>query len=271
MGRRDAVPGLGLLAGGRRHLTGHNWRVVDEGGDAACWLDRVCDDCGAFTDDGHKHECRAPIATLSSPVVLSHTDGMHLAEPPCTPEQEAAYEADRESGGYVANFVRLWCWRPDVLEAFAETRSLLVEESALTQDDVAVIVTAAVTARSDSYCALAWGRRLSNGLDERAAVAVITGDDAALDERHRALARWARQVVTDPNSTGADDVDGLRSVGLDDRQIFEATALVAFRLAFSTINDALGARPDAQLAAAVPAGVRDAVTFGRPPATEPSL
>jgi uncharacterized peroxidase-related enzyme len=195
---------------------------------------------------------------------------MHLAEPPSTPEQEATYQADRESGGYVGNYVRLWCWRPDVLEAFTATRTLLLSESALTPADVAVIVTASVAARSDSYCALAWGRRLSNALDEPAAVAVITGDDDGLDERHRALARWARRVVTDPNSIDSGEVDTLRSAGFDDRQIFEATTLVAFRLAFATVNDALGARPDAQLVAATPTGVRDAVTFGRPPATEPS-
>jgi hypothetical protein len=32
-----------------------------------------------------------------------------------------------------------------------------------------------------------------------------------------------------------------------------------------TVNDALGAAPDAELAAAVPPELRAAVTFGRPP------
>jgi alkylhydroperoxidase/carboxymuconolactone decarboxylase family protein YurZ len=36
----------------------------------------------------------------------------------------------------------------------------------------------------------------------------------------------------------------------EDEEIFDATVFVAFRLAFSTVNDALGARPDLQLAAA---------------------
>ena len=35
------------------------------------------------------------------------------------------------------------------------------------------------------------------------------------------------------------------------------TVFVAFRLAFSTVNDALGARPDWQIAAAAPATIRD--------------
>ena len=38
----------------------------------------------------------------------------------------------------------------------------------------------------------------------------------------------------------------------------------ALRIAFSTVNDALGTAPDRQLGVEVPAEVRDAVTFGRP-------
>ena len=45
---------------------------------------------------------------------------------------------------------------------------------------------------------------------------------------------------------------------------------VALRMAFSTVNDALGAEPDPELAATAPAVVRGAVTFDRPPARAPS-
>jgi hypothetical protein len=43
------------------------------------------------------------------------------------------------------------------------------------------------------------------------------------------------------------------------------TAFIDFRLAFSTINDALGAAPDLEVAAAAPEPVRAAVSYGRPP------
>jgi alkylhydroperoxidase family enzyme len=59
------------------------------------------------------------------------------------------------------------------------------------------------------------------------------------------------------------DVDGLRRAGFGEREIFEATLWIGLRLAFSTVNDALGARPDVQLSESVPRPVRDAVTFGR--------
>ena len=73
--------------------------------------------------------------------------------------------------------------------------------------------------------------------------------------------------MQDPNGTSANQLDALRVAGLSEREIFEATVYVAFRVAFSTVNDALGARPDAQLVAAAPPEVRAAVTYGRQPSS----
>jgi alkylhydroperoxidase family enzyme len=93
----------------------------------------------------------------------------------------------------------------------------------------------------------------------------LTGTDEELTDSEKALARWARQLVRDPNSTGPDDVQALREAGFTDSQIFAVTTFVALRLAFSTINDALGAPPDAGLRASAPAIVVAAVTYGRQP------
>jgi alkylhydroperoxidase family enzyme len=92
----------------------------------------------------------------------------------------------------------------------------------------------------------------------------LRGDDNRLDGADRALARWARRVTRDPNGIVAADVEALRNGGFDDDRIFAITVYMALRIAFSTVNDALGARPDRQLADSVPAAVRAAVTFGRP-------
>jgi alkylhydroperoxidase family enzyme len=127
-----------------------------------------------------------------------------------------------------------------------------------------VIVCASVATLGDSYCSLAWGKRLADAADAETAAAVLRASgEGKLDAREKALADWARKVVRSPNATTAEDVVRLRAAGLGEREIFEATALVAFRVAFSTVNDALGARPDRQLAEAAPAAVREAVSFGR--------
>lgn len=78
------------------------------------------------------------------------------------------------------------------------------------------------------------------------------------------MAAWARKVARDPNATTPADIQALRDAGLDDQQIFAITTFVALRLAFSTVNDALGAQPDAQLAQSLSPEVREAVTWGRP-------
>ena len=107
-----------------------------------------------------------------------------------------------------------------------------------------VLVTATASTLGDSYCTLAWGKKLAGAAGPDVAAAVIRGGSTA-SEPGQALARWARLVATDPNAVDADDVEALREAGFDDQQIFALTTYVALRLAFSTVNDALGARPDA--------------------------
>lgn len=196
---------------------------------------------------------------------------MFLPDPPHSAAVQAAYDQDRASDGYVNNNTRLWSYRPDVSDQFVELRSSLMDGSSLSERELAVLLVASVAVRADSYCALAWGARLATMADDEAAVAVLTGGSAqSLTVREIALARWARTVAADANATTAEDVAQLRDAGLTAKEIFEATAYVAFRLAFSTVDNALGAEPDLQLAQSAPPGVREAVSFGRPPSTSPS-
>ena len=162
---------------------------------------------------------------------------MFLEHPPTSEPVDVAFATDLQNEGYVMNLTRLWSWRPDVADTFGDARDVLLAECELTDADVALLVAATAAARSDSYCSLAWGRRLAKHVGPDAAASVVAGG-----------------------------LDG----GLSDRAIFEATAHIAFRLAFSTVNDALGAAPDAQVAEAAPDVLREAVTFGRPPDRVPS-
>jgi uncharacterized peroxidase-related enzyme len=186
-------------------------------------------------------------------------------------DSEAAtrlFQKDLDNRGHVMNLSRAWAWRPDVTEAFLALRTQLTAAAKLSQRELAVMVCAAAGTLGDSYCSLAWGKTLAAAADPATAASVLrTAQGADLSAREQALARWARQVVQDPNGTVARDVEALRAAGLSDQEIFEATVFVAFRLAFSTVNDALGVEPDAQVAQAAPQEVRDAVTFGRAVAT----
>jgi len=194
---------------------------------------------------------------------------MFLHQPPSTAATECLYRSDRDAAGYVMNLSRAWAWRPDIAEAFSALRRALTSQTSLTTRETAVIVCATAASLGDAYCALAWGSRLAAEADPATAAAVLTSASSdGLSAREGALACWARMLVMNPNATTASDVAGLRAAGLSDLDIFDATALAAFRLAFSTINDALGVAPDVQIARAAPAPVRQAVRFGRPCADE---
>lgn len=189
---------------------------------------------------------------------------MFLNDAPLTDEIRSCFDESVAADGYVPNHTRLWAWRPDMDRDFIALRSRLLSTTSLTERERALIVSAAVSTMGDSYCSIAWGSKLASLTSESDAALVIAHrDPESLTTREKALAAWVRKVVRDPNSTTKADVDELRAAGLEEREIFEATLLVAYRLAFSTVNDALGCSPDRELYDAAPLELRNAVTFGR--------
>ncbi|MGZ8258929.1 MAG: carboxymuconolactone decarboxylase family protein [Caldimonas sp.] len=194
---------------------------------------------------------------------------MFIAPPADSEDTARLYDANAKSQGFVMNLTRAWAWRPDVFAGFAALRSDLTTKSTLSKREQAVIVCATASELGDSYCSLAWGRTLADLAGADAAAAGIGSSSTdRLNARESALATWSRKVVADPNGTSADDVAALREAGVSEQEIVEATIFIAFRLAFSTVNDALGVRPDWQLGDAAPEQVRAAVAFGRLPAAK---
>jgi alkylhydroperoxidase family enzyme len=187
--------------------------------------------------------------------------------PATSPEADALAAGDLAGLGYVMNVNRLWGHQAKVHDDLFAVVQQAIDTAGLTLRDRGVLITSMASTIGDSYCSLAWGGKLAGEADAEVAAAVLRGDDAGLDERERALAAWSRKVSADANGTNPADLDDLRAAGYDDAQILAITAFVALRAAFSTINDALGAKPDAELVARLPSPVLDAVTYGRSAAT----
>jgi alkylhydroperoxidase family enzyme len=161
------------------------------------------------------------------------------------------------------NVSRAWAWSPELLKQLFALMGNAIAMHDISARRRAVIVAAAASAYRDSYCSLAWGARLAAKAGPDVAAAVLTGSDLGLTDDERALATWARKVARDPNATTATDVGKLRAAGFTDHQIFAITVFIGLRVAFSTVNDALGVRPDSQFRDEAPSQVRDAVNFGR--------
>jgi len=192
--------------------------------------------------------------------------GSFLAEPALTPEVQAAYDNDVADDGYVWNVTRLWAHHLEFKRQLFDLMSAAVKAGELSFRQRGILVTATASSLGDSYCSFAWGGKLAGEAGGELAASVLAGDDVPLTAQERAMAAWARKVVREPNATTAADVQELRDVGLTDQQIFAMTTFVSLRLAFSTVNDALGAQPDARLVHSLPPEVVEVVSYGRAPA-----
>jgi uncharacterized peroxidase-related enzyme len=189
---------------------------------------------------------------------------MFLSAPPEDEAVRAIYDEARSEDGYVMNLLRVWSWHPEVHRAFTALRSLLSSQTTLSPREIAVLNATTASRRNDSYCSIAWGTRVAKLSDAETAAALLRRHETpSLSARERALIGWVNAVVADPNATTFENVEALRNAGFSDREVFDATAIVALRLAFGTVNDALGARPDRELAREAPPQVLASVSFGR--------
>jgi uncharacterized peroxidase-related enzyme len=190
--------------------------------------------------------------------------GQFLAPAEVTSAAQAIFEDDLEELGFVMNVSRLWAYRPDIGTSLFALMAEALSGGALTRRDGALLVAATASTLGDSYCSVAWGTKLAAIAGPAVAAGVLRGDDQALSPAEQAMTAWARMVARDANAVTADDVQPLRAAGFSEASIFAMTTFVALRIAFSTVNDALGVCPDAEYHAMAPPAVLAAITYGRP-------
>lgn len=187
-----------------------------------------------------------------------------LADAAATPEVDALYADDLREPGFVMNLTRTWAHQPALMQQLFELAGASARAAGLSARERGILITACASTRGDSYCSIAWGAKLATVADAETAAGILRGDDAGLSAAELVLARWARQVAADANATKDADVQALRDAGYSDPQILAITLYLGLRMAFSTVNDALGAAPDAQYRTLAPQAVLDAVVYGRP-------
>ncbi len=190
--------------------------------------------------------------------------GQFLAVAEVSDAARAIFDEDLAEVGFVMNASRLWAYQPEASNNLFSLMSQVTSGRPFTARERGILVTACASTLGDSYCSLAWGTKLASEAGAELAAGVLRGEDSALTEPERAMAAWARLIARSPNSATAQDVQNLRDAGFCDADIFAMTVFVGLRVALSTVNDALGAHPDAEYRLAAPPAVLASVTYGRP-------
>lgn len=178
-----------------------------------------------------------------------------------TGETRAMYERQQSAYGYVPNYAKVFCHRPEVLSRWGR----LLAEIRRPMDDrlfELATFTAAVEFRH-SPCSLAHGKKLAEIIGDEPVQTLAAGSiPENFSEADAAVVRFARKLAHDASSIGQDDLDALKTVGFSDAQIFDIAAAAAGRSFFTKLLDALGVELDADVRD-LDASFRTALMVGR--------
>ena len=176
---------------------------------------------------------------------------------------EQMYQEIEQRVGYFPNWVQAFSLRPEVWRAWDALLAAIRPNLSVRTYELATL--AAARALRSTYCSMAHGRVLAEKVFDSATVTGIMrdGDAAPLEPRERALMAFVVRIVLNAEGITAADVDGLRSHGFEDAEIFDVAAAAAARCFFAKLLDALGVQADARFNELDPA-LRTSLMVGRP-------
>lgn len=181
----------------------------------------------------------------------------------------AMYRRQQDSWGYVPNYAKVFCHRPEILARWGQ---LLAEMKRPMDPRRFELVTFVVAHQlGHSACTLAHGRALQVFFDDEQIVAIAEGRlEGLLGKAERELLAFARRIAVDASAIEPADVARLRRLGYGDAEIFDVAAAAAGRAFFTKLLDALGVLPDAPFMA-LDEPLRRALTVGRPIDAQPTV
>lgn len=185
----------------------------------------------------------------------------------------AMYRRQQGKFGYLPNYARVFCHRPQIMSLWAELQAGIRRHMSPRRFELVTL--AAALALRNSYCALAHATELTRHFSIEQLRAIVSDPAAApgdlpVSAAELAMMRYAARVAADPLSVGPEDVAQLSAHGLTDAEIFDVAATVAGRAFLTRLMDGLGVQPDAGYADMDPE-LRSLLMVGRELSPAPSL
>lgn len=173
----------------------------------------------------------------------------------------AMYQRQQAHFGYLPNYARVFCHRPEVMHAWATLIATI--RRPMEPRRYELVTLAAARALGNTYCSLAHAKALTGLLGMEEVQAMVAGEEGPLSEAELAMMAFAAKVACRAQEVCVEDIEALRTHGFADDEIFDIVAVVAGRAFFTRILDGLGTEADAAFRE-LPVELVEALSVGRP-------
>ncbi|MEJ2089333.1 MAG: carboxymuconolactone decarboxylase family protein [Gammaproteobacteria bacterium] len=181
-----------------------------------------------------------------------------------TGDVRAMYERQQQSWGFVPNYAKVFCHRPEIMSLWASM--LRGIRSHVDPRRFELVTLAAAHALRSSYCSLAHGKALTEHFSAEEIQAMLGESDVPVESLTNAevmMMAFARKVVTGASRITAGEVATLKSYGFTDAEIFDIASVAAARAFFAQLVESLGAEADASFLE-IDDELRHTLAVGRP-------
>ena len=191
---------------------------------------------------------------------MAFIDTIPLAE--SNDDVRAMYERQQAHYGYVPNYAKVFCHRPEVMGLWAQLQAGIRRH--MDKRRFELVTFAAANALRSTLCSLAHGKALMEFFSAGDVQAMVRGKTPeSLSAAEAAMMSFARRVAQDATAITSGEIAGLKQHGFTDAEIFDIAATAAARAFWTKVIEALGVEADAPFRA-MDYELRKALTVGRP-------
>jgi uncharacterized peroxidase-related enzyme len=175
----------------------------------------------------------------------------------------AMYERQASFWGFVPNYAKVFCYRPEIMGLWAQLQAG-IKKSIADKRRYELVTFAAANALRSTLCSLAHGKTLTEFFPSEAVQAMGRGETPAdLTAAEAEMMTFARKVAADASSVTREDVQRLKELGFSDAEVFDIAAAASARAFFSKLVESLGVAAESSLLGLDPEFKRT-MAVGRP-------
>lgn len=139
-------------------------------------------------------------------------------------------ETEREDAGFIPNVFLAYAYKPSHFRAFFDYYDAIVEDSAISREEIEMLVLAVSGANDCYYCNVSHGALLRIYGDDPLLADQLTATHrhADLSERHRAMLDFAVLLTEDQGRVDDAAVEAMLDAGFTREEVWDVGTVVAF-------------------------------------------